>query len=146
MAEQKRAVVVIDQRMKSAEYERNVWVVNAEHGTIVNDVLEPAYWAHVAQKLRPYDRIEVRVDSGEWLLELMVLGCDRNWARVHVLHRYELGPVEAELPAAQKHKVEWKGPQLKWCVIRVSDSEIIVRGLDKGQAFAEMGRHERATV
>ena len=140
----KRAVVLIDQRLKLAEFERNTWVVNAEHGTTINDVLEPAYWAHVAQKFRPYDRVEVRVDSGEWMLELLVLGCDRSWARMHVLHRHELAEVEPEMPAAAKHRVEWKGPQLKWCVIRNADNEILFRGFDKAQAFAELQRHERA--
>lgn len=145
MAE-KRAVILDEPRLKSAEYERSWWIVNAAEGTQVSDVLEPVYWSFIADRLRPYDRIEVRVDTGEWLLDLLVLGCDRAWARVAVLHKYDLGPVEAEMPAAQKHRIEWKGPQLKWCVIRNADSEIIAKGHDKTQAFAELERYERMPV
>lgn len=138
----KRAVVLDEPRMKLAEHERNVYVANAAEGTTVNDVLEPGFWSYVASRLRPYDRIEVRVDTGEWLLELVVLGCDRNWARVHVLQKYDLEPVETDMPKARKHRVEWKGPQLKWCVIRNSDSEIIFKGLEKADAYGQMQTHE----
>ncbi len=146
MAEGKRAVVLIEPRLKVAADERGWWVVNAEQGTTINDVLEPVFWSYIASKLRPYDRIEVRVDTGEWMLELMVLSCDRMWARVKVLHQYDLGPVETEMPQAQKHRVEWKGPQLKWCVIRNADSEIILKGFDKADAFVQMERHENAMI
>lgn len=142
--ESKRAVVLTDQRLKSAEYERNLWVVNAEYGTTIDDILNPMYWAHVAQKLKPYDRVEVRIDSGEWLLELMVLGCDRSWAKMHVLHSHQLAPVDEGLPQAARHKVEWKGPQHKWAVIRIADGEMIFKGLDKAAAFDQMARHEKA--
>lgn len=138
----KRAVVLDEPRIKLAEFERQAFVANASEGTTVNDVLEPAYWSYVASKLKPYDRIEVRLDTGEWLLELLVLGCDRNWARVHLLHKHELGPVEADMPKAKKHRVEWKGPQLKWCVIRNSDDETIFKGLEKADAFGQMTAHE----
>lgn len=144
MAE-KRAVVLDEPRMKSAEYERTTYVVNAAEGTSVGDVLEPGYWAHVAPMLRPYDRIEVRVDTGEWLLELLVLGCDRNWAQVFVLHKYDIEAVADEMPSAKKHKVEFKGPQLKYCVIRLADNEIIFKGMSKADAFSEMARHEAVT-
>jgi hypothetical protein len=138
----RRVVSLNEPRFKLAEAVRNVWVVNAEQGTTVNDVLEPAYWAHVAQRLRPYDHIEVRIDTGEWLLSLLVLGCDRNWAKVHVLHRYELEKAETDMPKAKKHRVEWKGPQLKWCVIRNSDNEIIFKEMEKAEAHAQMAHHE----
>lgn len=141
--ETKRDKILIEARLKEAEYERKVYVVNAEHGTTINDVLEPAYWAHVAPKLRPYTRLEVRIDSGEWMLELLVLSCDRTWAKVAVLHRYELAPGDEDMPPASKHKVEFKGPHWKWCVIRVADGGVIFKGLEKEQAFAELERHER---
>jgi len=141
----KRAVILTEPRIKGAEYERNTWVVNAEQGTTVSDVLEPLYLSCVSQRLSPYDRIEVRIDTGEWMLELLVLGCGRNFAKVCLLHKHELEPTEFELPAAQKHKIEWKGPQHKWCVIRLADGEMLFRGMDKGEAAAALERHERAT-
>lgn len=146
MTEGKRLVQLFEERFKSAEYERMLYVANAKEGTTINDVLEPAYWSHVSQRLRPYDRIEVRIDTGEWLLELVVLAADRNWAQVAVLHNHTLGPADEDMPAARKHEVKFKGPQLKWCVIRVADSEIIFSGLSKAAALAQMASHEHATA
>lgn len=130
----KRVVILNPQRMKLAEYERQEWVCNAEEGTTIHDILDPQYWAHMAPQMRPYDRIEVRIDTGEWFAELIVLSCERNWARVHLLRCEELAsPTEDMLPTS-KFKVEWKGPQRKWEVIRLADSEAIQSGLADRQA------------
>jgi hypothetical protein len=145
--EAKREVVLNPQRMHLSEHARRDWVVNAEEGTTIQDVMGPSYWAHKAAELTPYDHIEVRLETGEWMLELVVLGCGRNWARVHVLHKHDLEPIEAELPAAQKHMVKWKGPELKWCVIRLSDSEVIFKGIaDKSTANGQLKSYEQATA
>jgi hypothetical protein len=63
--------------------------VDAKAGTKIEDVLQPQYWAHVAGQLGPYTRIEV-LETGEWMLELLVINCGRNWAKVQVLHKFEL--------------------------------------------------------
>jgi hypothetical protein len=70
-------------RMGLAESKRQDWVVNAEEGTTVEQVLDPMYWAHVGPKFTLYDRVDVRVDTGEWMLELIVIQTGRNFARVH---------------------------------------------------------------
>ena len=85
MDEKKRVVILNPSRLQGAEYARQDWVVNAEEGTKISDVLDPAYWAHTSAQMKPYDRIEVRLETGEWILELLVLSADRNWARVQVL-------------------------------------------------------------
>jgi hypothetical protein len=135
--------LLIEQRFKSAEYERNIWVANAEHGTNIAEVLQPSYWAHVADKLRPYDRIEVRVDGASGCSNCSCCRLTAAGLRCASCTAMTWRPVE-EVPTAIKHKVEWKGPQLKWCVIRQSDNEIIFKGItDKGQAQHEAERHER---
>jgi hypothetical protein len=139
----KRDVTLNPSRIGLAEQLRQDWVVNAEQGTEIRDVLEPAYWAHCAQRMQPYDRIEVRQETGDWLLELLVLDLGRNWARVHVLHKHELAPVSDTMPVASLHKVEWKGPQHKHSVIRLSDSVLVKDGFaDKLSAMTWMGQHE----
>ena len=63
--ELKRAVILNPQRRGLAEQMRQDWVVNAEEGTSVQDVLDPSYWAHIAAELQQYDHIEVRLETGE---------------------------------------------------------------------------------
>jgi hypothetical protein len=143
---EKRALILNPQRMGLAEQVRQDWVVNAEQGTSVADVMDPQYWAHMAAHLQPWDRIDVRLETGEWLLELLVINKGRNWAQVHMLAQHDLETRAETMPAAQKHKVEWKGPQHKWCVIRLADSEMIQRELgSKEAANAWLSTYERTT-
>jgi hypothetical protein len=142
----KTARILNPQRMGLAEQLRQDWVVNAEEGTTVEEVLDPQYWAHMAVQMQPMDRIDVRLETGEWMLELLVINTGRNWAQVNLLHKYELVQRSETLPAAQKHRIEWKGPQLKWAVIRVADNEVIHKELASKAAAAEwLGSYERTT-
>ncbi len=125
---EKRAVFLQPERMGTREHRRQDFAVNAEAGTRVEDVLDPQYWAHVANTMEPYARVEVLEESGEWMLELLVLNVGRNWAQVHLLHKHDLSERAETMPNAQTHKVEWKGPQRRFAVIRISDSQCLQDG------------------
>jgi hypothetical protein len=144
MEQVKRALILNPQRMRLAEYERQDWIVNAEEGTTPDDLKDPGYWAHMSAQLKPYDHIEVRIDNGEWVAELLVLSCDRNWAKVYPLSFHDLrkaGDVEV---ASEKYEVAFKGPQFKWSVIRMSDGEKLKTGCaDKAEAASWLREHEK---
>lgn len=142
-----RSVILNPQRIGLAESMRQDWVVNANEGTEVSDVLEPAYWSHVAAQMQPYDRVDVRLETGEWLLELIVMSVGRNWAQMHLCAKHDLQPITDTLPGAIKHKVEWKGPQRKFAVIRTADSACIHDGFaSRDEANAYLSNHERVTT
>jgi hypothetical protein len=145
----KRAVTLNPQRIGLAEQLRRDWVVNAAAGTTINDVLQPAFWAHCSQEFTVYDRIDCRVETGEWALDLIVLDVGRNYARVFVAHRHVFE--EAELPEAPmdpiEHKVEYKGPHLKFCVIRQTDGAVVQEGIKTEKAAVEwMQNHMKITA
>ena len=123
-------------RFKLAEHERNIHSITIEEGVTRAQLINPAFLAHVAAKLRPYDQIEVRCDDGTLFAKLLVLQAERTWARVHVLEWHNLttrdvslsqGEDKESAAAAQKlspeddYLVQWKGPHKKWCVIRKVD-------------------------
>jgi hypothetical protein len=144
---EKRSLILNPQRRYQAEQARNDWVVNAEAGTTINDVLNPAYWAHVAQDFTDYDHVEVRLETGEWVLELTVIEHDRSWAKMFVRHRYDLEEVEPMPAPEARHIVDYKGPQLKHCVIRISDREVIQSGIStKVEAQRWMVDYEQRTA
>ncbi len=139
----KRAVVLSGPRFKQAEYVRRDFVVDAEEGTVPADLIVPEYWAHVAESLTPYDRIEVRLETGEWMQELLVVDSSRSWAKVQVLHHHDLRAPVREA-AANGLIVAWKGPHLLHCVIRTSDGEILFKEIRrKEDAIAQMSRYEQ---
>lgn len=148
MSETKRDVVLIEQRLGLAEERRHDYVVNAAEGTTVEDVLKPGYWAYVSGKFTPYDRVDVRLETGEWLLELIVLDVGLNYVRMFLAKQHDFEEVASDkVVAAETHKVEWKGPQRKWIVLRLSDQAPVQEGFDKkGDAFQWMNNHIRVST
>ena len=134
------------QRINLAEFWRQDWVVNAEEGVSVEQVSDPAYWAHVSAKFKPYDHIEVRAEDGAWIATFLVLDCSRTFARLHLLSHHKLTTRDVAQTQTAKHEVKWKGPQHKHCVIRLADNAII----SEGHASADIARiamvqHEQVT-
>ena len=117
-------------RFEGAEFMRQVFVARPKPGTPFESVLDPAYWAHNASKLRLRDRIEIEPEDNAYFAELRVIDCGRTWAKVLVLRHIDLNaPAEkAEEAADESFIVKFRGPK-KWSVVRESDKAIMVEGL-----------------
>ena len=117
-------------RMQECEYKRTIWVVTAHENTLLEDLLVPEYWAHVAEKLRPFARIEARADDGSWYAEYLVLESSRRWARLHLLSQHNLTTSDVSLSQAKfgEYTVKHRGPEREWSVIRRSDNEMLHEG------------------
>jgi hypothetical protein len=134
-------------RFRPTEVARNSWFVVPEVGTPLTAVLEPGYWAHIAARLRPNDRIEVDAEDGSWTALLIVQSVSRLAATVAVLFSRELAaPEPAALP--EDLRVMWKGPMHKHAVVRLSDDKKILQsGFDsKVTALAWMAMNARTLV
>ena len=117
-----------DARFKGAEYGRELWLCTAFENTRPEDLTEPAYWAHLAMKLRPRARIEAWADDGTWLAEYVVLEAGRTWARVRMLQVYHLGTEDVAMTHAEAmspYEITFRGPHAQWSVIRKSDREVL---------------------
>lgn len=104
------------------------WTLTVESNTTLDDVLKPEFLSNVAAKLRPYDRVRVRVDSGEWYAELLVLSCGRVWSKLAVIFHLELADKdieELEGGLLDQYIIQFRGPHLKHCVVRKLDKEPI---------------------
>ena len=143
---EKRNMQINPSRVKLAHYDRQEWVVNAEITHNREDLLKPEYWAHIAQQLNPYDHIEVRSEDGTWMAELIVVQADRTWAKVVEKGFYEFITADAIPDGASNYKVEWKGPQHRFCVIRVSDSAMLHKDCRTKQEAEDWLRDHEKTV
>ena len=132
-------------RFKQAEYERTVYSVVPEHGTPFDAVTEPDYWAHVSARMRPGDRIEVQAEDGSYWAELLVRDAGRLFAKVSVLRKVDLDEetVTGELPVSSDMTIKWRGPHLKWCVLRGNDA-IKEHCQTKGEAGSWLSDHIKA--
>ena len=140
----RRSPAIHPTRMKLAEHERQEWIVNAELSHTIEDLTNPGYWAHMASQLQPYDHIEVRAEDGSWIANVIVIQVDRSWAKVMVVGKYDLLETETLPSNIAQHKVEWKGPQHRFAVIRLVD-QVVVRASfqTKEEAHSWMREHEK---
>lgn len=110
-------------QLSQADYARVVWAVEAAAGVTPEDILDPAYWVHVAKSLKPGARIEVTAADKSWFVELYVRSATGNDARVVVLSEHIFSaPVKADSTAA--YEVKHRGPR-GWSVIRQSDKTVV---------------------
>lgn len=141
--QKKRSVFADPSRILPAEFKRHDFVLDVPPGITIEDCLEPDFWAITADKLEPYDHVEVRQEDGSWIAELLVMRCERTWAKVHLLNKYDLGDTKVPEEIEHKHSVEWKGPHLKWAVIRRSDGAILKDRCEKSEAIAWLRDYDR---
>lgn len=115
-------------RFEQAEFANQVWVLTVPTDTELEDVLKPQYLGNVASRLRPYDKIQVRIDTGEWYAELLVIESGRAWIKAVALLKVDLVTQEIEVTDvadAEAYYIQHRGPHLKFCVIRKLDQECI---------------------
>lgn len=142
----KETPTIHPQRFQEAEFATKTWFVTVEHGVTFDQVRDPAFWAHIAQQVKPYEEFKVVQEDGSWIAWLLVLASDRAWVRTHVLSFHDLTKEKVPDVKSAAHRVEWKGPFHKWTVIRNSDGEMVKTKLDSKEAAGrELVEHERIT-
>jgi hypothetical protein len=115
------------QRRKLAEYARQHHVVTVEDAEHPEDFLQPEFWALIAKDMQVGDRVDVQDDELTFFGEYLVMACDRTWAKLHKLHETALVPPK-EAAVSPDFDIQYKGPHLKYCVIRKSDKSIVHEG------------------
>lgn len=117
------------ERFGPAETLRNIHFHVAISGTTIEQLLTPAYWQRVAVDVRPLDRIEITTDDGAYFAELIVLDASpTDGLRLAPLRGIELhgqvGPTGSIPRNTAGLHVQYRGPHLRWCVIR-QDGELL---------------------
>jgi hypothetical protein len=113
------------ERMKDAEQTILSRVVNCDSGTEVDHLSDPSYWTHVAATMRPRTQIRAYGYDETWRADLEVVECGRLFARVKLLHYYDLTEgvskaVDTAI-ADSPYYAKYLGAQDQWGVVRRSD-------------------------
>jgi hypothetical protein len=117
------AISLRGSRFGEASYMINVFAVNADASTSIDDILKPEYWANVAMKFRPNggDEIIVVCEDMSFRAHLWVVNAGHTWANVRLIGE----PIvlnSQESKEIQVHDssvfVQWRGPHALWCVMR----------------------------
>lgn len=138
---------LLEPQFQDAEYQRRDVIARPEAGTVLEEMIDPAYWANVAKSLRPMDRIEVRPADGTWWAELLVRTVASMAVRVHVLRHVEFNPTVSNEPAVivpDGYSIKHRGARL-WCVIRTGDNSVLIeRQATQEAAIAWLMGHLRS--
>ena len=136
--------VLMPERMALRETVINDFVVDLPMSVSLEQALEPSYWAHVSDQMHPGDHVLLRAEDGSWVANLVVAYCERSFAKMRLDRLLKLD-ADTDTPTETiKHKVDWKGPRLKYCVIRTSDSALLKQEcVTKDEAISWMRDHER---
>lgn len=112
------------------EFARQVHRTTIPSGVSFADILPADAWSLVSARFVQGDIIEALAEDGSWYAELLVRECSNVHAKVGVLMHKDF-VVKTAVPVVEDpdFKVEFKGPNHKWSVIRVKDAVNVKNGL-----------------
>lgn len=138
------------------EYMSTRWDAKIGQNVTPDQLLNPAFWAHQALQLRPFDEIRARSEDGSWIAHLVVLDCSRTWAKVKIDRVLMMTTSDVAMSAAQaeeikafiaSHNIVWRSPTAKWAVIREIDKSVIHEGeASKTDAATWLEKHANQQV
>ncbi len=109
--------------LERAEYANTNWRVKVPEGTPKEALTNETFWANNARLMNIYDRVEVIPLDGSWFAELLVLDKSDHWARLTILRFVELETVVVSDDIPSGYSIKWKGPVLRWVILRDADSK-----------------------
>jgi hypothetical protein len=123
----------------------NYWAIIVPAGVTVETILQPEFWANVADKLRPADSIEATNDSLDFLARFFVRSVGRARVSLALIQDVQFDALsETSEPAA--HRIKFGGPHNRWCVERIADGKTIKENLEtREDAESALKGIERAT-
>lgn len=118
------------------------------HDIVLNDILNPKYWEHHSNKLRPGDKIEIRTEGSMFYAELFVVDVGHLAAKMKVLSAIALqntkeseDAIKIEKDAEQQtlednpgYSVKWVSPTKKWGVKREGQKDWVRTGFETKDA------------
>lgn len=118
--------------IKESSFVAPSFFVTVPPGTTVDALLDPAFWALVASRLKPNMRLEVVPEDREYYAELFVMASDLNRVSVVLMRKVQLESAAATLPQATSlFELKFRGPNYKWSVIRLSDKKVVKEGFEE---------------
>ncbi len=131
-------------RLSQADYFRTVHTACVEAGTSEAQLVDPAFWKHVSNQLRPNDRIEVYCEAGRFFAEIIVRQAGNNFASVKLLRWHDLGDTVRQV-SVPEYEVVYGGGYAKYQVVRIADREVIKDGIEtEEQAQNELRDYVKA--
>ena len=131
-------------RVKEAVGARNHYFIEIPTGIDIATVLEPGYWAPCVSKFRPMDLLELFCEDGTWEALARIMFVGRAEVRLSTIYVVEHEKADAADLVSDLHEVVYKGPGVKYCVVRRDTGAVIKDHLwPQSEAVAFLRDHLR---
>ena len=134
-----------------AEHDRTKFAIKVDEGTVLQDVIKPTFWTHVAARLKVTDQIEVLCDDLTWYAELIVLHIEGPLVKVRPLLYVALtrsgedkGKVNLMEVAEDQQDIEFKKPEFLIKFIPSKGHCVRRRGADQPWLWTDLPSKEAA--
>lgn len=105
-----------------ARASHNTWFISLSDVYTKEDLLNPAFYAHVAEKVRPQDVIRVVSKGSTFFAELFVLSADKNSIKVSIMRWVDFKENGDEYEANMDYRVKYVA-NFGYQVVRSSDKK-----------------------
>ena len=132
-------------RLQRSEHFYAEYGVELPGAVSLDDAMKSEYLAHVASRLRPFDRICFMSEDGSYFADTVVVNARPGAVLLRLVQKVEMnGAADGFDDAPGLVRVEHRGPRGKWTILRNSDNHVIKNGMaDKADALREAAEYER---
>lgn len=120
---------IIIARWSEAQFKQARHAITPEPGTVLEDLLNPAYYANIAPRVNVGDVIEARPADGAYYAEIYVWAKGPNWLHVSPV-RYMERPPAAAAADTRGFSIEFVEGPTKHRVVRDGDRAELARGFE----------------
>lgn len=106
------------------DYASASYVAYVPQDVSVDDLLRAETWSHVASRLNPWDRIEVRWEDFSRYAYLLVCDTSTGGASVFLEKEVEISQFHGANAGEMLYEVKFRGKS-KWGVVRLSDGHVM---------------------
>lgn len=129
-----------------AEFKQRHHIADVHQDVLESDVLEPGYWAHVADQMKTLDIISCRWQDSSKVVHLRVIRSGARFCNVVRIGFEDLSKGSIERPAGTINLIaKYKGTVRKWAAVRLSDDHVLHDGMEtRAEAEVWIEQHEKA--
>lgn len=109
----------------------NSYTIVMKPGQTIEDALESGFWSHVTKFIRPYDTFRLIAEDGAYVAEILATTAAGTFVKMVEMWRWERpdGSEAASIEdGPQVAYVKYRGPTVRWCVLRSADHEPLKEG------------------
>jgi hypothetical protein len=113
-------------RFAPAEEVRVIWRATLDSNQTLEDVMRPDFWSHcVGRRPKVGDLIEIVCDTQAFSATLYVRDVGPQWLSAVFWSEPKTHETIKPMEGLGGFVVDFKGPHLKFCVVRVSDKAVL---------------------